>query len=371
MAPRVLIAGGGLSGLCAARHLANNNIEFQLIEARERLGGRIRVEPAISQEFRSDAFTPSVDLGPSWFWPGQAHMAQLVEELNLANSVYSQESEGLSVIEYGNGTIEKAQGAASMEGSYRLDGGIHRLIDSLLTQVSGGGEITTEAQLVSVSQTSEGIAAQVSVGSEQRMIESELLVIAIPPRVVSHAITFTPQIPGIEEGRLNTIPTWMAAHAKLVLVYDQPFWQSEGLSGDAFSQIGPLVEIHDASPRSSDRHALFGFVGVDATQRRGKEEQIKAAAIEQLVRLFGPEAAHTQDVYFTDWALEPFTCTAHDLRPAGKPTSAQSLPTTEWDSKVLWAGTETAALGAHSNGYLEGAVEAGLRAAKLAIEKLA
>jgi predicted NAD/FAD-binding protein len=39
---RFLIIGGGIAGLSAASHLANNGIhDFKLLEARNRLGGRI------------------------------------------------------------------------------------------------------------------------------------------------------------------------------------------------------------------------------------------------------------------------------------------------------------------------------------------
>ena len=37
----VAIIGGGLAGLCAARLLHREGVDFQLVEARDRLGGRI------------------------------------------------------------------------------------------------------------------------------------------------------------------------------------------------------------------------------------------------------------------------------------------------------------------------------------------
>ena len=61
----VLIIGGGLAGLTAARLLHHAGIGFQLLEARDRLGGRILSTDA-SGEVSDDGF----DLGPSWFWPG-------------------------------------------------------------------------------------------------------------------------------------------------------------------------------------------------------------------------------------------------------------------------------------------------------------
>ena len=40
--PEVTIIGGGLSGLCCARRLHESGVSFQLLEASEEVGGRVR-----------------------------------------------------------------------------------------------------------------------------------------------------------------------------------------------------------------------------------------------------------------------------------------------------------------------------------------
>jgi len=58
MSAQVLVIGGGLAGLTAARALHRAGVGFQLIEARERLGGRI-----LSTDATGDGMGP-FDLGP-------------------------------------------------------------------------------------------------------------------------------------------------------------------------------------------------------------------------------------------------------------------------------------------------------------------
>ena len=41
MAHEVVIVGGGLSGLCCALELYRNGVSFLLIEATDRVGGRV------------------------------------------------------------------------------------------------------------------------------------------------------------------------------------------------------------------------------------------------------------------------------------------------------------------------------------------
>jgi len=133
----------------------------------------------------------------------------------------------------------------------------------------------------------------------------------LPPRLLA-ALQFTPALPTDALRDLAAIPTWMAGHAKLVAVYDTPFWRDAGLSGDAMSHRGPLMEIHDASGPLGSPAALFGFLGGTPTQRSGHGGEIIKAARHQLGRLFGAEAMHPKEITLRDWATEPETATTAD-----------------------------------------------------------
>jgi monoamine oxidase len=159
--------------------------------------------------------------------------------------------------------------------------------------------------------------------------------------------------------------TWMAAHAKFVAVYDQPFWRHQGLSGSVSSQTGPLVEIHDASSLHG-KPALFGFVGINAAARKAAgRKALTQVVLNQLSDLFGEQAAKPVDTFLTDWSEETFTSTDQDQVASnshptyGLPVSADDL----WNGHLLFAGTESARI---AGGYLEGALEA----AELATKKL-
>ena len=355
----VVIVGGGLSGLCAAYQLNKHNIPFQLLDARDRLGGRILSTP-----------TGALDLGPSWFWPGQRQIASLIDELSLQKSVYPQTSEGLSIMEYGDGSLQKSLGGASMAGSNRLDGGMNGLIDALVNNLPVDC-LQTESVVQQISRTLEGVRIKTLLAGVEQNMQARHLILALPPRVVSQSINFDPGLPSKDRQLLSQIPTWMAGQAKFVAEYTKPFWQLQGLSGDGFSQLGPLGEIHDASPRVGGRHALFGFVSTPPSQRDGQEGALKQAAVQQLTRMFGEAASRPAAVHLKDWAFDERTATALDRDPAiprghGRPTLSS-----EWEDRLVWAGSETAGLTDHSNGYLEGAVEAGNRAAALVTKLLA
>ena len=156
---------------------------------------------------------------------------------------------------------------------------------------------------------------------------------------------------------LKAIPTWMAGHAKVIAIYDQPFWRNEGFSGDGISHRGPLVEIHDASPEPSTTGALFGFVGVPANMRRKLGPDLARLGIEQLTDMFGTDASEPNDVLVCDWANEPLTATVADEKgPDHHPAYGLPLPLTNmWDGTLLLGSTEIAPV---HGGFLEGALEA-------------
>ena len=93
-----LIIGGGLSGLAIARGLQRLKKPYQLVEARQRIGGRILTQ-SVGLGYKTSAF----DLGPSWFWPGQERIESLIGELGLA--AFEQYSDGVLVYENEHGRV--------------------------------------------------------------------------------------------------------------------------------------------------------------------------------------------------------------------------------------------------------------------------
>ncbi|MFY0616034.1 flavin monoamine oxidase family protein [Shimia sp.] len=336
----VAIIGGGLAGLTLARHLLHAGVDFQLLEARDRFGGRIKTGHVGAGYY---------DLGPAWFWPGQPRMAALTLDLGL--SIFEQYSEGALCVEDEHGRVARGGGFASMQGSLRVAGGLGGLIVSLADTLprerlhlqTAATRITKNTVVV---HTLEGL----------RTITAQRIVIALPPRLAQDAIEFEPTLDAETRQIMQNVPTWMAGQAKIVAVYDHPFWRAAGLSGDVMSRRGPMVEIHDASPAEGEPFALFGFVGVPAETRQD-QAMLKRASVEQLVNLFGPNAGNPRAVFLKDWAFDANTATKMDHIPVYAHPSYRMPPALKAleNHGIFFAGTEVAP---SFGGYLEGALEA-------------
>ncbi len=346
----ILIIGGGLSGLALADHLAGQSKDFLLVEAQSRLGGRI-----LTKELSGGRF----DLGPAWFWFGQPRMAALAQRFQIP--VFEQFSTGDLMFQDQSGVVQRGRGFASMEGSYRLAGGIGSLIDAL-AGVLDPSKMLTSTRLISVDHSACNIMAKLDQNGIPLTIQARQIVLAIPPRVIAETVSFEPALDATQLQTLKAVPTWMAGQAKIIAVYDNPHWRNAGLSGDAMSQLGPMVEIHDASPMTGGPYALFGFVGVPADVRIAHRDEMLHLAKAQLTAIFGAEMATPKDLVLQDWATAPEIAHPRDRQPVrqhptyGLPPNLRGLSA----RGLHFGSTETAP---EFGGFLEGALEAAERVA--------
>jgi monoamine oxidase len=343
---RVLIVGGGLCGLALARLLARDGVDYLLVEARDRFGGRILSRPATAGADR-------LDLGPAWFWPGQPRIARLLRELGGAS--FPQHVHGRLVFEPRGGALRRDLDLAPMAGALRLTGGVQSLVDALVDGLESARLLTGRA-LQRLEDGGGHVTAVTDGAAGQAVIQAERVILAAPPRLAAARIGFQPALPSVAIETMRSVPTWMAGQAKLVAVYARPFWREQGHSGSAISHLGPLVEVHDASPASGSTGALFGFVGIAAAARRADPGGLEQAAIRQLERLFGAPAAQPLAVALQDWASDPWTAVPEDAaavpeHPAGGlPAALRDL----WQGRLTLAASELAPT---SPGLLEGALE--------------
>lgn len=358
--------GGGLCGLHTAHELSKRNIDFILVEARNRFGGRILSKNVGSTDYRPDL--TAVDFGPSWFWPGQPLIQGLIAELGLSTQVFAQHETGDALFE-DEQTVRRGMPGISMAGAYRLKGGMRQLVAALEEKLDGK-PLLSDSVLHKLVYAGDTVRADVIRHGEPCEILSDIVVFSMPPRLLARSIAFDPMLEKSRQAALTAIPTWMAGHAKLVAAYDEPFWRREGLSGDAISYRGPLGEIHDASGDGKGPFALFGFFNVPPAHRAGRDEELKAAAIGQLSRLFGQAAASPLEVTIKDWASEPYTATELDQQALNQHTfnSLQELTEPGWDGRLVWSGSEMAP--GPIGGYLEGAVHSGTRAVDIVETRL-
>lgn len=346
---KIIIVGGGLAGLYAAYLLEQQHIPYLLLEAQPRLGGRIL--GAQAEQDKKHHF----DLGPTWVFPHQKKIQSLIEQLGI--QLFEQYAIGDVLYQTDkHQTPQRIKGAGDLH-LWKIHGGTQSLISALQHSLEQKNirlnhvvtHIERQANLWQVSVTHNGV---------EQTFSADDLMLAMPPRIIAQYLTDKQWISQLLLTDLQQSQTWMAAQAKFVVAYAKPFWREQGLSGQIFSRIGPMVEVHDASTDTNQHHALFGFIGWPASQRSQiTEQQLKDACLAQLVSCYGSEALDFTECYVKDWAADQYTCTAQDkAEPSQHPVFELSNHLAELHPlKLHFIGSEFANI---DPGYLEGAIDA-------------
>ena len=346
---KVVIVGGGLAGLYAAYLLEQQNVDYLLLEAKPRLGGRVL---GAQSEHQSEQ---SYDLGPAWIFPHQHKLQRLIQQLGLA--LFEQYNHGDVLYQASQHQPITRIAGAGEHTLFKVNGGTQSLL-SALDKALKPDSIKLN-HLVGEIQRSDNkwhICA-IHQGVEQKFSCDDLM-LAMPPRIIAKLLPNSQNFSPALLNSLQQTPTWMAGQAKCVLTYAKPFWRSAGLSGQLFSRVGPLVETYDSATTNNDNYALAGFIGWPAAHRaQMTEAHLKEACITQLAACFGEEVNDYQGCYLKDWAADPFIATEQDIiEPSKHPEFTLSIHEQELSSlRLHLVGSEFAT---NDPGYLEGAINA-------------
>jgi monoamine oxidase len=192
------------------------------------------------------------------------------------------------------------------------------------------------------------------------------VIVAVPPTLAAR-ISYYPRLPFQRDQLTQRLP--QGTLIKATAVYDEPFWRDAGLNGSAVSYEGPANTTFDDSPRDASKGVVFGFIG-------GKEAREfapmsngdrRAAVLRNFTKYFGSKAAHPRDYFETNWSQRNWT-RGCPVAIAGPGTlTGYGAAIRKPVGNIHWAGTETSTFW---NGYMDGAVRSGERAAQEVLAEL-
>jgi monoamine oxidase len=219
-----------------------------------------------------------------------------------------------------------------------------------------GGAVRLGSRVRSIEQTAE----RVMVSGEQFCVTARRAIVAIPP-VLAGRIDYTPALPGHRDQLTQRVP--MGSVIKCMAVYETPFWREDGLSGQMVSDTGPVRVTFDNSPKTGKPGILLGFIEGHAARQLGRksEKERREIVVQVLARHYGPRAQKPVAYVEKDWSDDEWSRGGYaGIMGPGVWTSYGSA-LREPVGRIHWAGTETADVW---NGYVEGAIRSGARAAK-------
>ncbi|MDZ4266993.1 MAG: flavin monoamine oxidase family protein [Mycobacterium sp.] len=192
------------------------------------------------------------------------------------------------------------------------------------------------------------------------------VIVAISPTLAGR-IMYDPPLPGTRDQLTQRVPN--GAAMKAFFVYDEPFWRADGLNGQLISDVGPARMSNDTCLPGDDHGVILLFLEGDQARTYGRlpQEDRRAALTAEVVRHFGARAAHPEFYVDGEWSDRQWTrgCYNANMGPLVWTTYGQALAAPI--GPIHWASTDTATFW---SAYMEGAVEAGERAAQAVVAEL-
>jgi monoamine oxidase len=258
----------------------------------------------------------------------------------------------LSYLRWGNGleSLISIPGGAQQE---RFVGGAQQISDRLAEPLAP--RVILDAPVRSIEQSGE----LVIVRSDRGTYRARRAIVALPP-LLAGRIHYSPALPASRDQITARMP--MGSVIKYVAFYERPFWREAGFSGEVYSDTGITVTTFDDCSHDARQPALLTFS--DGAAARNCSDwtpaERKQAVLAEFARFFGPQALRPTAFVEKDWNTDPWSrgCYVGVAGPGALTTFGEALRAP--CGRIHWAGTETAT---EWMGYLEGAIQAGQRAA--------
>ncbi|WP_397446110.1 flavin monoamine oxidase family protein [Polaribacter sp. R77954] len=337
MNKKIIILGAGISGLYLGHVLKKEGFNIQIIEANNRIGGRI---------FTKTIKNTKVELGATWLWKYNSELLKLCKALNI--SIFEQNMHGDALFEANTLTpTQRFKINDNQEVSYRIVGGTKTLLDKLHDNLSAD-EIITNQKVVTVI----GNSTSIKVITKNTTFSADVVISTIPPQLLVNSIDFSPPLNSNVIRIAKNTHTWMKDSIKFAVVYQRPFWKEHGLSGVGFSNVGPFTEIYDHTDFDNKHFALMGFLN-GALSHQSKIIRIKKIQ-EQLFKFFGDDGKNYLFYEEKVWSKETFLNVGNDNFTSPHYNNGHSIYQQHYlNERFIIAGSETSP---HYGGYMEGAI---------------
>ncbi len=426
--PRVVVVGAGAAGLSAARALRSRGAQVIVVEARDRLGGRVHT-------VHHDGV--AVELGASWIHGASKKnpIRKLTEAWSIATKRTHEERARLvgaqgpldhAQVERAHAIVEKLEAwieglwehhteqgdpdlsvfdAMLQNGLPELDEDEREAFDWAMHVMAMGEGIEAESlsllgyedddpytgpdrlvlggygalmerlasglevRLSSPAEAIEARAHDVIVHAGERAIVADVAIVTLPlPVLQSGIITLSPPLPEPVQQALRKLKTGHLM--KLVALFDEVAWPEDA---HTFALMTPpfrgAAYITSASGHGG-APLLMGFIGGQAARdaEARPDASLMADFLEDAARAIGQPLPTPKKTWVSRWGKDPWARGAYSHLPVGaRSADRRALQAPHADGKILFAGEWTSI---DDVGTVHGALREGLRAARRALKGL-
>ncbi|MEO1449941.1 MAG: NAD(P)/FAD-dependent oxidoreductase [Bacteroidota bacterium] len=351
---KVIILGAGGAGLAAAKILERNNIDYQILEATDRYGGRLKKDDTLA-DF-------PIDLGAEWI-----HSHPKV--LNVIKGKRGDEIDE-EIIPYELDTVLKWDGkefkpatfflkhfySFMPESKFKNSTWFDFLDENLAKEVKHN--IVYNSPVSAIDYSGEKVIIQTEGGASY---EADKVLVAVPIGVLkSDKIEFTPAISPAKKKAVDAIN--FLSGFKVAMKFSEKFYPDLIQCETGYGMKGGEKSYYDIAFGKGTQSHVLGFLCAGEEAKKyyalGSEAEIMASLLKELDQMFDGKAsaAFTGDYRLENWGQHEFTQGTWVVSPFEKASNIKTLAT-PLDKRVYFAGAmldpyrQNGAPGAMLSGY--------------------
>ncbi|KAF4910273.1 putative flavin-containing monoamine oxidase A [Colletotrichum viniferum] len=236
-----------------------------------------------------------------------------------------------------------------------------------LAENFNAGAVKLSMPIFKTTQSDEGCMASTSPGPEYRCKKVLLSV----PSTLYPLIEFMPSLPATKEA-LNK--SKLGYYSKTILGFERPWWRDAGFSGAIASETGPIVFSRDTCVPDDRQYSITCFHVAEPGRQWAKlraRDRLEAV-LKQFRAMFSTvvdDVPEPINIIEKEWTKDPWARGAPSpIMGPGVLTSDAGKAVRETVGHIHFIGTETSLVW---KGYMEGAVQSGIRGTKEVITDLA
>ena len=180
-------------------------------------------------------------------------------------------------------------------------------------------------------------------------------------------IMYDPPLSGVRDQLTQRLPNGSAM--KAFFVYDEPFWRTDGFNGQLISDVGPARMSNDTCIPGDDHGVILLFLEGDQARTVGRLPQERAPGGDgrRAGAPLRPKAASPEFYVDGEWSDRQWTRGCYNANHGPHVWTKYGPALTAPIGAIHWASTDTAT---YWSAYMEGAVDAGERAAQEVIDSV-
>ena len=248
-----------------------------------------------------------------------------------------------------------ASGSPGRGGMYRIAGGNDRLPSALASMLGDRVLLWHEAQAVSHSKNS--VRVRIRVGDDESWLRSDYLVLALPATRVQ-MLDINPALPREQAAAISTLS--YGPVTKALLQFDCRFWRKQNRPL-AYGTNLPIGAVWDANEQQKGKSGILCLMAGGTTSEATRQilSTTGASGLVRALDWLGKSEKSLVAIHSVTWERDPWVQGGYAVfGPRYDPTLRSWLACP--CGRILFAGEHTSL---RWQGYMNGAVESGLRAA--------